>query len=69
MPLKVKLCTEAITWQPKDYTPLCAIKCIQIVHNIYNDLKRKFVVTIKWSQLAIFTPNTFTQDKDKLGGG
>lgn len=67
--LKVKLCTEAITWPPKDYAPLCAIKCIQIVHNIYNDLKRKFVVTIKWSQLAIFTPNTFTQDKAKLGGG
>lgn len=71
--LKVKLCIEAIiiTWPPKDCTPLCAIKCIEIVHNVYNDLKGNFVVKNKriWSQLVIFTFYTFVQDEEKLRCG
>ena len=61
----MKLCIEAIiiTWPPNDYTPFCAIKCIEIVHNayVYNGLKGNFVVTNKciWSQFVIFTLYTF----------
>lgn len=73
----MKLCIEAIiiTWPPKDCTPLCAIKCIEIVHNayVYNGLKGNFVVTNKciWSQFVIFTLYTFVfvQDEEKLRCG